>query len=388
MSRRRNDNRPAPLTPPDLDLRHLSAVMIDINSLTEGEMPLLDDAARIANVMAQARAWHQVPAASLPNDDRQLCYLLGYGRDLNLWRKIRSQGALAGFIECSDDRLYHAALSQRALKAGTRKTMAKEAGVAAGVVHSAKKRARKQTPPQQHIEIAKSDDNGPITEPVNGPINGLITAPVIGPVPEEKRTEENRIESVSSPRDARAYAHAHAHTHAREGEAGGLVLDANARPVGQPPRSAALAVLSRTPRRVDAYDAESRAVNSAFRTAFEEVYGEAPKPDPKAWPHTVGLCETMAALGVASEDMPGWVQRTAREVLAAKLERDPGDRPGIAWAVHGIKRLLAEALAPRVAEVVPLPVARDGTPPRKRTVGAMMREFREGEGKHLVQEGW
>ncbi|MBI0436133.1 hypothetical protein [Roseomonas sp. KE0001] len=44
---------------------------------------------------------------------------------------------------------------------------------------------------------------------------------------------------------------------------------------------------------------------------------------------------------------------------------------------------------PRAAEVVPLPVARDGKLSRKpRSVGAMVREFQEGAGKLLVQEGW
>jgi len=62
------------------------------------------------------KAWHQVPAGSLPNDDASLCHLAGLGRDVKTWKKIRAD-ALRGFSLCDDGRLYHAFLCKMALEA-------------------------------------------------------------------------------------------------------------------------------------------------------------------------------------------------------------------------------------------------------------------------------
>jgi tripartite-type tricarboxylate transporter receptor subunit TctC len=49
--------------------------------------------------MLWCAAWHQKPAASLPNDDRALARLAGYGFDIESWLKVKA-GALRCFIEC------------------------------------------------------------------------------------------------------------------------------------------------------------------------------------------------------------------------------------------------------------------------------------------------
>jgi hypothetical protein len=59
-----------------------------------------------AGVLLWCAAWHQVPAASLPDNDTELANLAGYGRVVKEWRKVREQ-ALTGFVKCSDGRLYH-----------------------------------------------------------------------------------------------------------------------------------------------------------------------------------------------------------------------------------------------------------------------------------------
>ena len=65
-------------------------------------------------------AWHQQPAASLPDDDRLLAHLAGFGRDVRAWTKVR-KGALHGFIGCADGRLYHPTIAEKALDAWARK---------------------------------------------------------------------------------------------------------------------------------------------------------------------------------------------------------------------------------------------------------------------------
>lgn len=65
-----------------------------------------DDLAWRCAVTLWMRAWHQVPAGSLPEDDRKLCKLAGLGRDIETWNRVREQ-ALHRFYRCGDGRLYH-----------------------------------------------------------------------------------------------------------------------------------------------------------------------------------------------------------------------------------------------------------------------------------------
>jgi hypothetical protein len=46
-----------------------------------------------AGVLLWCAAWHQVPAASLPDNDTELANLAGYGRVVKEWRKVRDRGA-------------------------------------------------------------------------------------------------------------------------------------------------------------------------------------------------------------------------------------------------------------------------------------------------------
>jgi hypothetical protein len=91
-----------------------------------------NDAEWRAGVTLWWRAWQQVPAGSLPNDDAALAGLAGYRRDPRGWAKVRAN-ALHGFVLCSDGRLYHPVICElaqtawkkretwRRLKAGQRK---------------------------------------------------------------------------------------------------------------------------------------------------------------------------------------------------------------------------------------------------------------------------
>jgi len=72
-----------------------------------------------AGVLLWCAAWHQVPAASLPDDDVELANLAGYGRmpiSVKEWKKVRAE-ALNGFVLCSDGRLYHDVIAEKALAA-------------------------------------------------------------------------------------------------------------------------------------------------------------------------------------------------------------------------------------------------------------------------------
>lgn len=110
-----------PLTPADLDLRDFTYMPLEVLRLRDSDIAVLatGDEFRAA-VLLWCAAWHQVPAASLPTDERLLANLAGYGRDLEGWR-IVSGAALRGFVECSDGRLYHPVIAEKAIEAGVKR---------------------------------------------------------------------------------------------------------------------------------------------------------------------------------------------------------------------------------------------------------------------------
>ena len=61
-------------------------------------------------------AWHQVPAGSLPMPDADLCRLVGLGRDLKTWKKIKAS-AMRGWRPFADGRLYHPVVSEKVVAA-------------------------------------------------------------------------------------------------------------------------------------------------------------------------------------------------------------------------------------------------------------------------------
>lgn len=96
-----------PPVPIDLDLRGFRWMKLDLLALFNSDFNATpDDTAWRAGVTLWGKAWHQVPAGSLPDDDATLCNLAGLGRDIKTWRRIRP-AALRGFVVCSDGRLYH-----------------------------------------------------------------------------------------------------------------------------------------------------------------------------------------------------------------------------------------------------------------------------------------
>lgn len=118
---------PEPLTPADCDLRDFNFMPLDVLRLRDSDTAALPDAEAFrASVIAWCVSWHQVPAASLPDDDVVLCRLLGYGRDVKGWQRIRAAGGLRGFVKCSDGRIYHPVVSEKARESWERKLSQRE----------------------------------------------------------------------------------------------------------------------------------------------------------------------------------------------------------------------------------------------------------------------
>ncbi len=108
---------PAPLTSPACDLSDFQYMELDVRRLRDSKFAAAAEGEAFrAGILLWCAAWHQVPAASLPDDDVELANLAGYGRVLKEWKKVRA-AALHGFVKCADGRLYHPVVAEKAIAA-------------------------------------------------------------------------------------------------------------------------------------------------------------------------------------------------------------------------------------------------------------------------------
>lgn len=108
---------PEPLTPADSDVRAYQTMPLNVGRLRDSGIAAHENAEVFrAAVLLWCASWHQVPAGSLPDDDRELAAMAGYGRFIAVWKQIREE-ALRGFIKCSDGRLYHPVVAEVVLPA-------------------------------------------------------------------------------------------------------------------------------------------------------------------------------------------------------------------------------------------------------------------------------
>jgi Protein of unknown function (DUF1376) len=105
---------PAPLVDSDVDLRGFPYMPLDVVRLRDSDFTAMATGEEfMAAVLLWCAAWHQIPGGSLPVNDRVLAQLAGYGRDVKRWLAVR-EIALRGWTLCSDGRLYHRVISQKA----------------------------------------------------------------------------------------------------------------------------------------------------------------------------------------------------------------------------------------------------------------------------------
>jgi hypothetical protein len=108
---------PEPLTPADCNLRGYRWMPLDVGRVIDSDLFGIStgDEFKVA-FRLWAKSWSQVPAASLPDDDRLLAHLAGLSENMAKWKRVRAV-ALRGWIKCSDDRLYHPVIAEKALEA-------------------------------------------------------------------------------------------------------------------------------------------------------------------------------------------------------------------------------------------------------------------------------
>lgn len=105
---------PPPLTPADCDLRDFQFMPLDVRRLLTSETWVLGSGdERAAAMTLWLESWHQVPAGSLPSDDRMLAHLSQSG---SKWKKIRTH-VLRNWCKAADGRLYHPVVAEKVLEA-------------------------------------------------------------------------------------------------------------------------------------------------------------------------------------------------------------------------------------------------------------------------------
>jgi hypothetical protein len=103
-----------PLVPANLDLEGFEFMPVDVRRLLKSDTWILGSAEeRTASLALWFESWHQVPAGSLPNNERALAHL---SQSASGWKKVREH-ALRGWVECADGRLYHPVVCAKALEA-------------------------------------------------------------------------------------------------------------------------------------------------------------------------------------------------------------------------------------------------------------------------------
>jgi hypothetical protein len=115
---------PAPLVPADVDLRDFPGMWLDTDRVLKSETWRLGTSdEKAAAITLWMESWHEVPSGSLPNNDRLLSKLSQAER----WTKSKTH-ALRGWVECSDGRLYHPIVAEKALEAWIEKLAAAISG--------------------------------------------------------------------------------------------------------------------------------------------------------------------------------------------------------------------------------------------------------------------
>lgn len=106
-----SDNEP--LVPADADVRGFTEMPMEVMRLLDSETWIMcTPEERSAAINLWFRAWVQVPAGSLPDNDRVLAHMSMAGER---WKDVKEM-ALRGWEKANDGRLYHQVVCEKVLK--------------------------------------------------------------------------------------------------------------------------------------------------------------------------------------------------------------------------------------------------------------------------------
>jgi len=130
---------PAPLVPAEVDLRDFGYMPLDALRLRDSELAIeASPEVFRASVLLWCASWHQVPAGSLPDKDKSLA---DYSRAGVRWPRIREE-VMSKWVRCSDGRLYHPVVAEKAREAQAAKEAQRARTKAATEAREAKRRGQ------------------------------------------------------------------------------------------------------------------------------------------------------------------------------------------------------------------------------------------------------
>jgi len=156
------DQLPAPLVEAEVDLRSYEYMPLDVVRLMRSStwrkvrrQPELGY--WMMNLWVSS--WHEVPAASLPDDDDELA---DFARcEPKVWDKVKAK-VLAGWTKCSDGRLYHPVVAEKAVESWAKMNQQRKRTHAA---REALKRKLSNAPTETATPPATSPVATSVTEP-------------------------------------------------------------------------------------------------------------------------------------------------------------------------------------------------------------------------------
>jgi len=100
----------------EVDLHDFASMPLDVARLRDSDIAAEATAEEFrAAVLLWCASWHQIPPGSLPSNEQVIAKLAGFGRDVEAWRVV-AEGAMRGFFPCSDGRLYHSVIVEKAIE--------------------------------------------------------------------------------------------------------------------------------------------------------------------------------------------------------------------------------------------------------------------------------
>jgi hypothetical protein len=147
---------PLPPVPIDANLTHFDDMPLEVRRFRDSAIAGANAEVFRCSVLLWCAAWHQIPAGSLPSDDAELCRLVGLGRDLRTWRKLRKD-VLRGWRQFSDSRLYHRVVCEKVIGA-LNSSQSYEWNKACARVRKENNRNAKQIPKLPKIETPTRPD--------------------------------------------------------------------------------------------------------------------------------------------------------------------------------------------------------------------------------------